>query len=65
LKVIEHLQRESATARDVCKAHGLSLNIALKLLNRLVYANQVMVVDKIEREGCKRKVAVYQAKRAA
>lgn len=65
LKVIEHLEREPATALDLSKAHGLSLDIALKLLTRLIYANQVMVVDKINREGCKRKVAVYQAKRAA
>lgn len=65
LKVVEQLERQPATALDVAVAHGMSLDITLKLLSRLLYSKQVMVVDKIARAGCKRKVAVYQAKRAA
>ncbi len=63
-KVIQLLQ-QPATLSQVAQAHGISLAAAGMLVNRLIYANQVMVVDKINREGCKRKVAVYQAKRAA
>lgn len=63
-KVIELLQTP-ATLSQIAQAHGLSLAAAGMLMNRLIYANQVMILDKIDREGCKRKVAVYQAKRAA
>lgn len=65
LVVLKQLEQKPLTLADICAQHGLSMSGASKLIERLIYANQVMVVDKVARENCKRKVAVYKAKAAA